>query len=228
MSAVFSRRPWGRNECVTNEPERTSAERLWYRRHNIKRRSVMCSSLSKKVLSVIHHVNFSLDLIHKKKGRKKEKKRKKKRTWPIYSHLSLTSLVTSNAYNLAGFLITLSPNRPFASNSKFFSAKVPITKTKSATIAFFSFSSFPSPHSFFFSFLFPSLLLFWSFSGVRNLPFDAFSHKWLQISFGWFSKNQLDIYLFDKLFLTNHSLLIETCYCLKWNFEKNTNLQYID
>ena len=28
MSAVFSRRPWGRNECVTNEPQRTSAGRL--------------------------------------------------------------------------------------------------------------------------------------------------------------------------------------------------------
>ena len=28
MSAVFSRRPWGRNECVTNEPLRTSAGRL--------------------------------------------------------------------------------------------------------------------------------------------------------------------------------------------------------
>ena len=30
MSAVFSRRPWGRNECVTNEPQRTSAGRLIY------------------------------------------------------------------------------------------------------------------------------------------------------------------------------------------------------
>ena len=28
MSAVFSRRPWGRNECVTNEPQRTSVGRL--------------------------------------------------------------------------------------------------------------------------------------------------------------------------------------------------------
>ena len=28
MSAVFSRRPWGRNECVTNEPQRTSVRRL--------------------------------------------------------------------------------------------------------------------------------------------------------------------------------------------------------
>ena len=26
----------------------------------------------------------------------------------------------------------------------------------------------------------------------------------------------------------NYSLLIETCHCLKWNFEKNTYLQYID
>ena len=28
MSAVFSRSPWGRNECVTNEPQKTSAGRL--------------------------------------------------------------------------------------------------------------------------------------------------------------------------------------------------------
>ena len=45
---------------------------------------------------------------------------------------------------------------------------------------------------FFFSFLFPSLLWFWSFSGLRNMPFDAFSLKWLQISLGWFSKNRLE------------------------------------
>ena len=144
MSAVFGRRPWGRNECVTNEPQRTSAGRLWYRRHNIKRRSVVCSSFSKKVLSVIHHANFNLDLIHKKKRKKERKEKKKKRTWPIYSHLSLTSLVTSNAYNLAGFLITLSPNRPFASNS-FFRPKYLLQKLRVQPLLFF-----PSPHSFFF------------------------------------------------------------------------------
>ena len=32
----------------------------------------------------------------------------------------------------------------------------------------------------------------------RNLPFDAFSLKWLQISLGWFSKNWLDIHLAYK------------------------------
>ena len=59
---------------------------------------------------------------------------------------------------LAGFLITLSPNGPFASNS-FFSTKNYLqssryhVKTESAAIFFF-FSSFPSPRSFFFSFLF--------------------------------------------------------------------------
>ena len=72
-------------------------------------------------------------------------------------------------------------------------SKVAIIKTKGATIAFFS-SSFPSPRSFFFCFPFPSLIWFWSFSGLRNMPFDAFSLKWLQISLGWFSKNRLDIY----------------------------------
>ena len=44
--------------------------------------------------------------------------------------------------------------------------------------------SFPSPRSFFFSFPFLSLLWFWSFSGLRNMPFDAFSLKWPQISLG--------------------------------------------
>ena len=38
-----------------------------------------------------------------------------------------------------------------------------------------------------------SLLWSWSFSGLRNVPCDAFSLKWLQISLGWFSKNRLDI-----------------------------------
>ena len=46
-----------------------------------------------------------------------------------------------------------------------------IIKPKSVIIAFFSL---------------PSLLWFWSFSGLGNLPFDAFSLKWLQISLGWF------------------------------------------
>ena len=52
----------------------------------------------------------------------------------------------------AGFLKTLSQNGSF----------------KSATIAFFLFSSFPSPRSFFFSFPFSSLLWFWSFLGLNK------------------------------------------------------------
>ena len=52
------------------------------------------------------------------------------------------------------------------------------------TIVFFLFSSFP----------FPSLPSFWSFSSLKNLPFDAFSLKWLQIWLSWFSKNRVDIY----------------------------------
>ena len=92
-------------------------------------------------------------------------------------HLALLRQDHKEYIYLAGFLITLSPNRPLAFNSFFF-----IIKTKSATIAFFFFSSFPSPSSFFSSFPFPSLLWFWSFSGLRNLLLDAFSLKWLQIS----------------------------------------------
>ena len=99
----------------------------------------------------------------------------------IYSFVCISSQI----------LKTLSPNGHFASNTFFRPktiSKVPIIKTKNAAIAFFS-----SPHSFFFSFPFPSLLWFLSFSGLRNLAFDAFSLKWLQISLSWFSKNRLDI-----------------------------------
>ena len=39
---------------------------------------------------------------------------------------------------------------------------------------------------------FDSLLWFWSFSSTWNLPFDAFSLKWRQISLAWISKNGLD------------------------------------
>ena len=54
---------------------------------------------------------------------------------------------------------------------------------------FFLFSSL-----FFFSlsFLFLGQVWCWSFLGLRNLPFDAFSLKWLQISLRWSSKNQRD------------------------------------
>ena len=106
----------------------------------------------------------------------------------------------SFSYHLVGFLKTLLLNGPFGSNSFFrpkIISKVPTIKTKCATIVFFSLLllSFSSlPRSFFFSFPFISLLWFWSFSGLKNLPFDAFSLKWLQISLGWFSKNRVDIY----------------------------------
>ena len=67
-------------------------------------------------------------------------------------------------------------------------SNVAITNTNSAIIAFFLFSSFLPPRSFFFFFPFPSLMWFWSLSSPRNLPFDAFSLNWLQISVGWFSE----------------------------------------
>ena len=72
-------------------------------------------------------------------------------------------------------------------------SKVAIIKTKSAAIVFF----FSSP-------LFLLVALFFSFPFVfRYYDFGAswaqetclltlFSHKWLQISLGWFSKNRLD------------------------------------
>ena len=83
----------------------------------------------------------------------------------------------------AGFLKTLSPNGSFASNNFFGQklSKVANIKTKSATIAFFLFSSFPSARSFFFSF--PLLMWFWSFSCLRNQPCDAFSLKFREVGF---------------------------------------------
>ena len=74
------------------------------------------------------------------------------------------------------------------------SNKVATIKTRGATVAFFLFL-LPFSSLFLFSFPFPSLLWFWNFLGLRNLPFDPFSLKWLQILLGWFSKNQLDIFL---------------------------------
>ena len=71
---------------------------------------------------------------------------------------------------------------------------VAIINTKSSTIAFFFLFLFSFPSLFLFCFPFPSLLWFWSFSGLRNMPFDAFSLKWLQMSLGWFSKNWLDVH----------------------------------
>ena len=67
-------------------------------------------------------------------------------------------------------------------------------KSKSAAIACFFFSSFPSSRSFLFSFPFLSLLWFLSISGLRNVPFDGFSLKWLKISLGWFLSNRLDVF----------------------------------
>ena len=78
---------------------------------------------------------------------------------------------------------------------------------------FFLFSSFPSPRFFFFSFPFPSLLWFWSFSGSRNVSLDAFSRKWLQISLGWFSKNQLDIHVYCIILpINNLPFLQSSCF----------------
>ena len=94
-------------------------------------------------------------------------------------------------------MITLSPNGPFLLFSK-----VAIKKTKSATIAFFSFPPFLLLALSFSPLLF---LRYYDFgasqSGLRNLPFDAFSLKWLQISLGCFSKNRQYIDRFrDRLF----------------------------
>ena len=72
-------------------------------------------------------------------------------------------------------------------------SKVAIIKTKSAAIVFFFFSSFPSSRSFFFSFTF--VFRYYDFGASwaqETCLLTLFSHKWLQISLGWFSKNRLD------------------------------------
>ena len=56
----------------------------------------------------------------------------------------------------------------------------------------------PSLFLFLLSFSFVTVILE-PFSGLRNLPFDALSVKWLQISLGWFSKNRLDIIIIMML-----------------------------
>ena len=113
---------------------------------------------------------------------------------------------------LAGFLKTFSPNGPFVSNSFFFgqklslfNRKVAIIKTKSANIAFFSLLpiSFSSLFLFILSFSFVTVI--WSSSSLRNLPFDAFSLKWLQISLGWFSKK---LVIYKLIFWSSYLLLM--------------------
>ena len=71
---------------------------------------------------------------------------------------------------------------------------VAIIKTKKAIIAVSVSSPLFLLLAFTISpFLFLRYFDFQSFSGLRNLPFDTFSLKWLQISLGWFSQKWLDV-----------------------------------
>ena len=78
---------------------------------------------------------------------------------------------------------------------QFFQPKSVSQSSRIITIVFFVFPPF------FLLALSPSLFFrYYDFgisqSGLRNLPFDTFSLKWLQISLGCFSKNRLDIYIY--------------------------------
>ena len=133
------------------------------------------------------------------------------RTWPIWKRTTQTllyvkskkkphSLTThylcirendnSKIYMyLAVFLKMLPPGGPFRSNSFFrpkTMSKVAFKKTKSAT--HFSLLLLSSSSLFLSLLLFPLLAWFWSLSGPKNLPFDAFPLKGRQISLGWPSK----------------------------------------
>ena len=96
--------------------------------------------------------------------------------------------------HLAGFLITLSPNRSFVSSSFFRPItiyKVAFIKTKSASIAFFLLlRSFSSLFLFLLSFSFVTLIL--ELLGRKKRAFWRFSTQ-MTASLGWFSKNRLDI-----------------------------------
>ena len=109
--------------------------------------------------------------------------------------LNFCRFCTTHIY-LTGFLKTLAPKDLFYPTAFFGQtwtiSKVAIIKTKSVHYHyFFLFCSFFRFFALSFSPLpFPSSKIFLS---PKNLSFDAFSLKWLQISSGWFSKHWLDI-----------------------------------
>ena len=92
---------------------------------------------------------------------------------------------------LVGFLKTLPPGRPSGETALFGPktiSKVAIIKTKSAKLSF-SFLLLSSS-------LFLFLLFLLELVGLKKPAFsDAFLLKRLQISSGWFSKNQLDVHV---------------------------------
>ena len=64
MSALFSRRPWGRNECVTNEPQQTFAGRL-VNKENSKNLQLLLNNIkeeNKKKLGKINKIKLHLFL----------------------------------------------------------------------------------------------------------------------------------------------------------------------
>ena len=81
---------------------------------------------------------------------------------------------------------------------QFFRPKFVSQRSRIITIAFFLFSSFPSPRPFSFPFL--SLLWFWSFSVGLKKP--AFWHLFTQMTANFvrlfFKKSELDIYIKTK------------------------------
>ena len=95
---------------------------------------------------------------------------------------------------LAGFLKKVTPKYTFRQNS-FFRPKVAIIKTKSATIAFFLFSSFLPPRCFFFSFFYFAGVIF-ELIGRKKPAFWPFFTQMVAslVNRFVFLKNRLDIY----------------------------------
>ena len=97
----------------------------------------------------------------------------------------LASMLLISLDHLAGFLITLSPNRLFAFNSIFrlkTISKIAIINLRVQLLLVFSSPPFLLLALSFSPFLFCPYYDFLSISGIRNLPFDGFSLKWLKIS----------------------------------------------
>ena len=95
---------------------------------------------------------------------------------------------------------------------QFFGPKSVSQSSRIITIAFFFFPPFLllalSPFLFFRYYDFGA-----SQSGLRNLPFDTFSLKWLQISLGCFSKNRLGIYIKNRFGILGNSITYHRHYC---------------
>ena len=119
---------------------------------------------------------------------------------------------------LAGFLKKVTPKYTLRQNS-FFRPKVAIKKTKSATIAFFLFSSFLPPRCFFFSFFYFADVIF-ELIGRKKPAFWPFFTQMVAslVNRFVFLKNRLDIYCRMYSFCTVNPRYGEQIMPVPWPF----------